>query len=296
MPVKTILCILYLLLACSGPVDKTPVSEMIESGNVKISVTPSSSSFRTCDLLEISIEITYPQDYKIKLPDSKSNYGDFLVYQINQNSPVSINEHQNRIYQIIILEPGLPAKHALPPMKFTFWDGQNKEMSVETAARTFDVLSSIDSAKNKDIEDIIIKTDKSSHTVTLIGSGALFLTLFYFIFICKPEETAKTNPAAEALEKFKDLKALNEQELIKELPKAACSFLRAKFQINSPANNIDVFIKEISAQSSLKNIAGKLSTLLSEYNKLRFGSAQLDSENIKSLHCSFETLFMEIQK
>ncbi len=122
MPVKSIVMFLLLFLACSPKEEKSPISEKIESGKVQINITPSSKAFRTCDLLEISIEIIYPLNYKIKLPDSKSDFGDFLVYQINQNSPVSINEEQNRIYQIIILEPGLPSKHVLPSMKFTYWD------------------------------------------------------------------------------------------------------------------------------------------------------------------------------
>ena len=296
MPVRIILCLVFMLLACKKTESKTPKHQLIKQGDVKIKLSPSAQSLRTCDLLELSIEVSYPANFKIKLPDSKTDFGDFELYQINQNSPESINEKRNRIYQIIILEPGLPATHQLPPLNFTYWDEDNKENNIKSKPLIFTVLSSIDPKKNSEIEDIITQTKETNHTVSIVGSGALFLTLFYFIFLCKPEQISVESPHEVSLKKFQDLKNQAPERIVKQLPLLSANYLKHKFELQSHSQNLDVIISELGTKNNLQAYAEKLKTLHAEYNQLRYGASAYSKDQILSLHKSFDSLFTEIKQ
>ena len=141
--------LLMLMFGCS-PKDavESPV-EIIKEEGIKIEIRSASQKLRTCDLLELTIDVVYPQSFKIKLPDSKADFGDFSIYQINQNSPLAVNESSNHLSQVIILEPGLPASHQLPPLNFNFWNENNEQKTYSSKTLSFEVVSSINAEKNK---------------------------------------------------------------------------------------------------------------------------------------------------
>jgi len=287
---------LFLFVSCKQSTEDISLTQVVESGDIKVQVKPSAKVFRTCDLLELSIEIFYPQDFKIKLPDSKSNFGDFSVYQINQNSPVNIDENFNKLYQIIILEPGLPAKHKLPSLTISYWDIKNKEHKISTDAIDFEVKSILKGETSEEIEDIIIVNDGNTHIVTIVGSSALFVTLFYFIFICKPEKVSVEDPALIALDEFKNLVDLDTKELLSKLPKIAATFIKLKFNLKIQSNNLDTILKSLTNNEISESQSSVLNSYFKEYNAIRFGSAKVDKENLVKLHNSFTSLFEEMLK
>ena len=290
MPGRYFIFLFLLIFGCSPKdADESPV-ERIEGDGIKIEIRSSSQKLRTCDLLELTIDVVYPQSFKIKLPDSKADFGDFSLYQINQNSPLAVNESSKHLSQVIILEPGLPAKHKLPPLNFDFWNEKNEQQTYSSKTLSFDVVSSIDAAKNKEIEDIITHTDKSGNTVVIVGSSALAMTILYLLFFCKPEGKDTLDEVAVALENIRQLGKLPESEILKQLPGKCAHFIKAKYSIQQSSGNLDVMIDSLED----KEVKGKLKELLQRYNKLRYSSKEIDKEGLRNVLSSFEDLFQEL--
>lgn len=288
-----ILLLSFLLFSCTESREVDQAAELIQSGEIEIKISPSSKSIRTCDLLELSIELKYPQTYKVKLPDSKDDFGDFLVYQIHQNSSVAINEKLNFLSQVIILEPGLPADHRIPSLSFNFWNDKNEQSILKSKAQSIAVTSILTAGKNTDIEDIITETDNANHSVAIIGTVALLSTVTYFVFFCKVDEEEKDKALKEALNNFHSLEKLADKELLRELPKACCLFLKERYKIQSLPNNLDVIIKALSDKN--EQLSKKLTTLNDSYIKLRYSSEATDKKELADLYSSFDSLFEEIK-
>ena len=286
MLVRLSILLLLLLCACSKESSDTVQIEEIKQDGITISISPSTNSLRTCDLLELSVTATYPQNFKIKLPDSKSQFGDFQIFQIHQNSPVAINEQLNSLTQVIILEPGLPSDHKLPALKFTYWNQKNEEKNLFSKESNFKVVSSINPAKHTEIEDIITSTKKSTHLVTIIGSLGILVTLIYLLFFSKAEETSKSDPRKETLKQLEILRNSESTKIIKELPSLCCLFLKQCFSLETSANNLDVLIQKLPE----KETSEVLSELLQDYNSLRYGKNE-SSDKAQYLLDSFASVF-----
>lgn len=295
MLARSLIVLFVLLSSCSKQSQSELAVEVIKNGDIELKITPSAKSIRTCDLLELSIDLTYPQTYKVKLPDSKDNFGDFSIYQINQNSAVAINEKLNRLSQIIILEPGLPASHKIPELSFQFWNEENIQSTLKSQPISLEVTSILNLEENTDIEDIITETKKPKHLVTIIGSTALFVTIIYLLFFCKAEEDPKENALREALFQFQELSKLDETELLKQLPRSCCIFLKETYGLQKLPNNLDVIISELAVKQELKPVTEKLKSLNSTYNKLRYSSDSVEKKSSRDLFTSFDSFFKEIQ-
>lgn len=295
MLARYLIAFVLLFASCSKKDQSQLAADLIKNGDVEIKITPSAKSIRTCDLLELTVDLTYPQSYKVKLPDSKDNFGDFSIYQINQNSAVAINEKLNKLSQIIILEPGLPASHQIPELAFQFWNEENILSTLKSKPISLEVTSSLNPERNTDIEDIITETKKPNHVVTIIGSSALFGTIIYLLFFCKAEEDPKDNALREALAQFQALSKLNETELLQQLPKSCCIVLKEIYGVQKLPNNLDVIINELAVKKELKTVTEKLKSLNSTYNKLRYSSDSAEKKSSRDLFTSFDSFFKEVK-
>ena len=290
---KLILIIIFLFVSCTDKVENRKAEQVIEKNNISISITPSTHFLRSCDLLELTIELTYPQDMTVKLPGSDDNYGDFTVFQVNQGSPVAVNQELNRITHILILEPGLPGDHNLPELTFKFWDADSRESSYSSKEMNFKV-SSVLSSEQTEMEDIITVEKKSELWLIVVG----FLLIISPVCWLSTRKRSKLLTEDEKLDKvyeeFAKLRELQPEEILKSIPAATCSFLKAKFSLHDLPDNMDVVLRELEELISAEEMK-KLAGVMKHYDEIRY-SENLNKDNIPVLWKSLDDVLNGLRR
>jgi hypothetical protein len=276
MPIKTfILTFLVMLISCTKP-EGSKLSNTIEKNSISVQVTPSSQSLRSCDLLELSIELSYPRNLTVKLPNAKSDFGDFSLYENLPGSPVAINEKINTRTQILILEPGLPGPQSLPSLSLIFWNQQGEKTILQTNELKIQVSSTLPTTHNKEMEDIIIHQEpKPQYWLILLTGCLVILPLFYCHFRLKKIAPIPDKPQ-QLYEQFLALKNLTPKKALQKMPTVVKNIIQEK---HLPKDQLELL------QQQFQNC-----------DKLRFSKETITTSKLEKLFADFESLLFPLKE
>lgn len=276
MPVKTfILTLLILLISCTKPKD-SKLSHTIEQKGISVKVTPSSQSLRSCDLLELSIELSYPRNLTVKLPNAKSDFGDFSLYENLLGSPVAINEKIKNRTQILILEPGLPGSQSLPSLPLTFWNEQGEKVILQTSALKVQVSSTLSTTHNKEMEDIIIHQEPKPQYWLIPLAACLIISPLFYCHSRLKKMSPIPDKSQQLYEQFSALKNLTPEKALQKLPTVVKGIIQEK---QLPKDQLELL------QQQFQNC-----------DELRFSKETVTTSKLEKLFADFESLLLPLKE
>ena len=288
----SIFVLLIFIFSCSEVEESNTISELVKQDSKKIRLSFSTDQLRTCDLLEVSIEVRYPQNLTVKMPGSVDSYGDFSPYGINLGSPVAINEKLNRLTQIIILEPGMPGTHKLPPMNFTFFDENGEKSILSSKEKTFNVKSVLPENHSGAMEEIVVFKNRVEYELIILGVLLIFSPVIYLATKKIPTLPTESEKLEEAYQGFAKLKDLQAEELLNQLPKSVAVFLKKKFSLQETSDNLHLIIPKLGLSEKHQN---DLNATLRGYEEIRYSSKEQKEEQIHIVWQSFDSLLKEMR-
>ena len=174
-----LLLLLYsAFFGCDQSVSKV---EMISLGDEKLKVQfiKPEHKLRSSDLLKIKFEVEHQHGAQISLLSTNEDFTSFELLDQQVSSVAIVTPERVKSEILLVLEPGLPAKHDLPSLIIQSLEKSGTKYVVSIPPMTFDVISVLpnETTELQEIEKNLDGEAVSEFLLTSFGLGVILILL-----------------------------------------------------------------------------------------------------------------------
>jgi hypothetical protein len=256
---------LSLVLPGCGDKDEEEVSQtrsyVSEKNDVKFTVTVSAEKISVADILKIDFAVESPEDFKLILPSSETDLGEFEIINVSQEKRNIISEKRIKLTGGMELAPFLSGKKKIPGFELKV-EGKDK-FTLKVQDIDIEVLSAFAGDIPAELKGIAPPRvyPESYLTVLIISVIVIILIISYLLWRFKLRkevtETIVKTPYEIAFEQLALLrdKGLVDKGMIKEFYSEVSNILRfyieGRFALRAPELTTEEFMEQLRNSDKL---------------------------------------------
>lgn len=277
----------------SEKMDPPGYSQNVSAEGLDVSLTTSTQEISSSQMLDVTLTVRYPQQYKVSLPEIPDKWGGLIVYATRDEPEVMGADLKVQVSRTYTLEPDLVGRSRLEPLAVVAINDKGQSIKVECSSIEMTVLSVLGQGDRK-MRDIapdqpeLADLPPSKWRLVFVGFNVLVVTILICVWLkWRRRLPVNTITSSDGVDR---LSTLPPDELLQQLEPTLVRVVSNQNGLELESHDFSGLQKALIKKGE---DVGALRGVIARYEKLYYGHLPVSEDDVTELLARLDRYLMD---